>query len=263
MKISFDREDGRRVSDGDEQKPAVPAHEVGTLYGPSFESSSAQKRVESLVVSALLGALPRERELLPHEAQKLRPRHIAIIMRIAAGMTVPEAEIEFNMTRVRIYSILKHPDSIKIMGALQAQAADKLSDVGARLQSYANEMLTTKMEVLRTTKNEGLKDKIASDILDRAGYGPRRQVDVNGNVGISFPAGVAHALVGALKESDKIGEVDYRQFTGKNLSAPVISLESGAGDSSRPVDETENLVHSANSASPVASPENSSIRRIA
>lgn len=178
-------------------------------------------------------------------------------------MTVPEAEKEFNMTRVRIYSILKHPDAIKIMGALQAQAADKLSDVGARLQSYANEMLTTKMEVLRTTKNEGLKDKIASDILDRAGYGPRRQIDVNANAVFSFPASVAGALVGALKESDKIGEVDYRQFTGKNLSAPIISLESGAGDSSRPVDEIENLVHSANSASPVASPENSSIRRIA
>lgn len=243
------------MTDSEQKEPALPAHEHGALYGPSFESSSAQKRVESLVLSALQGTLPRERELLPHEARKLRPRHIAIIMRISAGMTIPEAEIEYGMTRVRIYSILKHPDAIRIMAALHSQAADKLSDVGARLQSYANEMLTTQVEIVRSTKNEGLKSKIAADLLDRAGYGPRRQIDVAGTVGISFPASIAGALVGALKESDKIGEVDYRQFTGKSLSAPVASLESGAGVSSRPMEGTENSDHFADSASPVASPE--------
>lgn len=256
MIVHFDSEDGRRVeAEVAPMSPTMPVHEAQSPYGPSFESESARKRVESLVVSALKGTLPRERELLPYEAQKLRPRHIAILMRIAAGMTVPEAAIEYRMTTVRINTILKHPDAVKIMAALQAQAADKLSDVGARLQAYSNEMLTMKMEIVRTTKNEGLKDKIASDILDRAGYGPRRQIDLNAKVGMTFPASVAGALVGALKESDRIAEVDYKQFTGKNLTAPVVTLESGAGESSRPMEGTENPDHSADSASPAASPE--------
>lgn len=180
-------------------------------------------------------------------------------------MTVPEASAHFGMTTVRINTILHHPDALKIMAALQSQAADKLSDVGARLQGYANEMLSTKVEILRTTKNENLKDRIASDILDRAGYGPRQKIDINATNRFILPQKAAEGLTSALSESDRIGEIDYRQFTGKDLSAGGLKpnqLESGAGVSSRPLEvpEQPSMV---GSASPPDSPDSLEARKIA
>jgi hypothetical protein len=259
VKIQFDKEDGRKI----ETDASAPAHLTHSAFPPSFESAAAKARVESLVLGALSGTLPRERALEPYEAQKLRPRHIAILMQIAAGMTVPEASEKYRMTTVRINTILKHPDSIKIMAALQSQAADKMSDVNARLQQYANEMLTTQVELVRTTKNEGLKSKIAADLLDRAGYGPRQKIDINATNRYILPAAAAAGLTTALNESDRIAEIDYRQFTAKNLSHEAKSLESGAGESARPIEVAEPHDFEAVSASPAASPETNNARRIA
>lgn len=265
MNIRFDSEDGRRIQEqGTEHKPEpIPAHLASNPFGPSFDSSAAKARVESLVLGALTGTLPRERELLPYEAQKLRPRHIVILMDIAGGMTVPEVSERRRMTTVRINTILKHPDAQKILAALQSQSADKLSDVNARLQQYANEMLSTQVELVRTTKNEGLKQKIAADLLDRAGYGPRQKIDINQTNRFIMPAAAASAMTGALLEADRVADLDYSSFTGKDLSNPGKSLESGAGESTRPMELSEQQDHEAISASPVASPAYIEGRKIA
>lgn len=248
MIIKFDPDDGSRLTE--------EATEVVSTAAPlpvTF-SDLGRQRIESLLLEAMSGTMNPGRALAVWEPKKLHARHIAILMDRAAGRTTKELELKFRMTTVHINNILRHPYSLQLLSAMQAANADKMTDVSARLQGYANEMLNVKLEVLRTTKDNRLKDSIASDMLDRAGYGPRRQVDVNAGFRFALPQSMAEALGSALSESDKIGDVDYSQFTGKRLGSSATALEGVEAVDARPVDSVVAEPNQDTGASPGNSP---------
>lgn len=251
MRVVLNSEDGFKAQDAESVAEEAPGR------GPSSETAVAlmQLRVHDVIVAALEQRLPRARDLKPWEPDKLHARHIAMLTDRAGGATAKEIALKYKMHQVYVNRILTHPDSLIILGALQALNADKMSDVGARLQGYANEMLTGKMEIFRSTGDMRLKNSIATDILDRAGYGARQQVDLNQTMRFVMPAAVAAQVAGALDESQKIGEVDYRQYTGRRLDESRAALESGASVP-LPVSQAElEQAESVTSASPGASPE--------
>jgi hypothetical protein len=100
-----------------------------------------------VILGALRQTLPRDRELSAWEPQKLHARHISMVCDRAAGLLPREIAAKYKMHQVYVNVILTHPDSLQILAALQALNADKLMDVNARLQGYANEMLSGQVEV--------------------------------------------------------------------------------------------------------------------
>lgn len=237
MRIKFDTDDGQRILN--EAEESAPSRvDSSSLASPvSSFSELGRQRVEELILLSMQGRLPRERALEVWEPQKLHARHIAMLLDRAGGCTPKELSMKFRMSQVHVNNILKHPDSQKILSAMQASAADKQTDVSSRLQGYANAMLDVKIELVRTTKDNRLKDSIASDLLDRAGYGPRRQIDVTAKGRFAVPVEMAMAMSGALAESDRVADIDYSQFTGKRLTNNAPALESGEAVVSTPISE--------------------------
>lgn len=247
MKVDLDPETGSREADEAESSHAA----ADFVYsGPSLSSTAAaQQRVQEVVLAALRGSLPRNRPLQRWEPAKLSARHVSMCCDKASGMSSAEIAEKYRMGTGYVNVILTHPDSLYVIGAIQALNADKLTDINARLQGYAHEMLTKKVEIMRTTADKRLQDSIASDILDRAGYGARRQIDLNASLRFAMPAEQASLVSQALSEDNRVAVVDYRQFTGRKLN-DAGALESGAEPSSRlPEQQT------VSSASPGTSPE--------
>jgi hypothetical protein len=163
-------------------------------------------------------------------------------------MTAAELATKHRLHQVYVNVILTHPDSVQIIGAIQALNADKLTDINARLQGYAHEMLSMKVDIARTTADKRLKDAIATDLLDRAGYGARRQIDLSALHKFVMPQAQAALLTQALDEDNRVATVDYTQFTQRKLGEGA--LESAELDR-RPLPEQQLPV----SASPADSPD--------
>jgi hypothetical protein len=248
MKIALDSEDGMPL---EAESDEFPAQKAFVYNGPSSESSAAaQARVQDVILGALRQTLPRDRELSAWEPQKLHARHISMVCDRAAGLLPREIAAKYKMHQVYVNVILTHPDSLQILAALQALNADKLMDVNARLQGYANEMLTGQVEVFRTTQDKRLKVRIAQDVLDRAGYGPRQKIDINAAHRFVLPSAAAMGIASALQEDQRVADIDYSQYTGQRDLVPA--LESGADLRSQPRSEQPETVASA---SPDASSE--------
>lgn len=153
----------------------------------------------------------------------LRPQHIQMCIDRAQGFTNTEIAEKYDYSQTMVSLILAHPDAQVIMGRFLGQVADECTDPIMRLQGYAHEAISVKMELMRGSKSEVLRDKVATDILDRAGYGARRKVE------ITTPkfeeAAVANSsllsrLSMALEESATARELGFSQF----VSVPKSSL---------------------------------------
>jgi hypothetical protein len=244
------------LKDSSGETPAQTQPVLAGYSGPSSESTQASKsRVHDVILAALHGSLPRGRELRPWEPDKLNARHIAMVCDRANGLTGKEIALKYRMSEAWVSVVLTHPDSIVMLGALMSLNADKQTDINARLQGYAHEMLQGKVDIFRTTKDNRLKDSIATDILDRAGYGARQKLDVDSTHRFVVPASAALAMSNALSESQRVATVDYTQHTGRKLGQPA--LESGVQGSTPGFAQELEQLEVAVSASPDASPAHS------
>lgn len=181
--------------------------------GPKAPSDITPTRVGMTISKALAGELSRDRE--PHywEPDKLSPRHIGMILDRAQGMTVKDIAAQYDIDAARVSVILGHPDARTVMNAVMSQTADNVSDPLVRIQRYASEMLDIKVEIARDEKTpKMLRDKIATDLLDRAGFGARRQIDATVSHTMKIPERMADALLTALNESNRIADVPYEQY---------------------------------------------------
>jgi hypothetical protein len=228
-------EEGGGLEGGLPSPQPVAVESTGTSIA---SHGAAQARVQEVILAALQERLVRNRPLQAWEPQKLHARHIAMLCDRSAGMTPKEISERYKISQVYTNVILTHPDSLIILGAMMALNADKQTDIAARLQGYAHEMLTGKVEIFRTTGDKRLKDSIASDILDRAGYGSRQKLDLSATHRFVLPAAAAIGLTSALQESQR--EVDYSTYTQRRLGQGAAGLESGeiqaAGDLSEQQD---------------------------
>jgi hypothetical protein len=252
MRVKLNSEDGFKCQDDELSEAQTP----GAAEAVSQNSHSLmQLRVHDVICAALEQRLPRAREIQAWEPDKLKARHIAMLTDHSSGMTPKEIALKYKMHPTYVNVVLTHPDSVIVLGALAALKADKATDIGVRLQGYANEMLTGKMEIFRTTSDLRLKDRIASDILDRAGYGSRQQIDINATNRWIMPAAAAAEVSQALDESMKVAEVDYRQYTGRRLDEGRAALESGPAATSPVSQSVPEQPETVDNASLGASPE--------
>lgn len=170
-------------------------------------------RVQTVILQALKGTLPRDFQPGEGLPQILTERQIALVMDYAYGMSTIDLAEKYGFHRVYVQRIVNHPDAITLSSVILGAKSDKMSDIASRIDSLAPEALTVRVGLMRSTGNDNLKDKIAADLLAAAGYGPRKKIETSGDIQhthrFALPAQAATGLRDILEESKRIGTVDY------------------------------------------------------
>lgn len=172
--------------------------------------------VKGLVQRILAGELPRPRALAAYEPQRLSMLHINMIFDRALGFKPSEIAEKYDIRPNVVSIILHHPDSEALLSFIAAEMAERIMDPVERIKAYAHEAITVKAEIMSNRSvHPAIRDKVASDMLDRAGYGARRHLDINARHAheIVVPTKQAGDLAEALSESKRLRDVDYTQYT--------------------------------------------------
>ena len=187
--------------------------------------------VPAIVRAAMQGALPGLRPLKQGEPEKLSPLHIQMILDRASGYKPGEIAQKYDIGPVRVSQILNHPAAELILGAIAARLADRITDPVERMKGYAHECITTKVEIMRDPASpKALRNTVASDLLDRAGYGARQKLDVS-----KVPAPqeaplneeTARRLAEGLERAREVRTMDYSRYTrtgeegGREVNPPA------------------------------------------
>lgn len=178
------------------------------------------------------GELPRDRA--PRrgvEPATLSELHINLILDRAAGYQLVEIAERWDYTPVQVANVLSHPDAQTILSTIQAMQAGELVSMEERFKTLAPLALNTKVALMQDPETPaGVRDRVATDILDRAGYAPRKQEEIKHTHQILMPAAAAKSLHDVLQESNRVASVDYSRHLYTS-DADVISshmqLESG------------------------------------
>lgn len=240
--VSIDPETGRK--DGGAQVPGerdaamstsgadTPAPTTSALL-QAQRKSLGMTRIQEMIEKALAGQLPRDRD--PHywEPDKLSAPHIAMVLDRAAGYSIREIAERHEYTESRVSIILSTPDAQTILSTIMAVASERIIDVSERLKYLAPEALNVKVDIMRNATSMTLRDKAATDILDRAGYGARTKIDATVSHSLVMPAQAATGLAAALSEANRVGDLDYSTHLAKPLAAEAMasSLMLGTGHS--------------------------------
>lgn len=216
-------------------------HETeGGIYVPP---PARESPVPQLVEEAMRGTMRLTRPLKPWEPEKLNPVHIQMLMDRAMGMKPSELVQKYDMVASRVSVILNHPFAERIIGAILATLSDRVTDPIERMRGYAHEMIDVKVEIVRDkTTPKALKNAVASDWLDRIGYGARKQVEISVPTAPSVPDVAVGRLAQALEEARNTPKHDYSRFIrniSKNEGEEVDSMPSADQDPGKDPEQTD------------------------
>jgi hypothetical protein len=278
---SFSRPSGRLITDSDgiwtnaELDFNAPGELGEPVSLPGERSLPVSTRTAALMEQIIEGTAPRTRALKSFEPQRLSPLHVNMILDRAAGLKPSEIAEKYDITTTRVGIILNHPDSTKLYVSLLSDTADGMSDPRKRIEGYAHEMLDLKVGLVRDPgQKAGLRNAIATDLLDRAGYGERKHIEIDTKHSIQMPANLAERLGAGLAAAASRREIPYTSFvqdgtqvlTPSGIAAQVpVLLDSEAAPLGLPsgTGHPETTAGTSLSTYPVAAPQPSTQERVA
>lgn len=201
----------------------------------AMEKYSESQRLLTIIEKALKGELHRDRALEPGEPQTLSSVHIGMVLdRVGENLTAVEIADKYDYTRVQVGHVLNHPDAQTIMSTIIAMQASHLTSMEARFAALAPEALNVQVDLMRNIQVAPVvRAKISGEILSRAGYGIRKQVDINDKRTPDVPVEALAGLGSILAESMRVGMVDYTQYTKKPDGEVIAAhLQIGSGQTS-------------------------------
>jgi hypothetical protein len=211
-------------ADGTEPAETAPLQQSASVS----VSAEGPPSIAELVQQALSGRMALARPLRDTDSKTLSPLHINMVFDRLHGLKPGEIARKYDVTPVTVSRTLHHPFAEVIIGTALGRLADGISDPVERIQAYAHECISVKVDVMRdTTTSKMLRDSIASDLLDRGGFSATRKVDVKHSevpqptVSAEFMARIAEGL----DEARRIKTVDYSRF----VTTPATST-AGAGE---------------------------------
>lgn len=187
---------------------------VREIPAPPLDMPVAEgSHVQELIAAAMAGTLDPGRPLQAMEPTTFSPMHIAIVFDRALGFRPGEIAAKYSVNLARISTIIHHPYAEIILGAIAGEIAERITDPVERIKSYAHEAITTKVNIMRDPQTpRAVRNHVASDILDRAGYGARRQIDISATSRFEMPQPVADRVAEAASMFKKVREVDYTAY---------------------------------------------------
>ncbi len=246
----IDTESGQKIDPGPTEAPKQSPG-LSHLQLAELRRLKNLDRLQEIISSCVRGDLPRERELKAWEPSKLMEKHIQICFDRLAGMTNIEIGEKWELHPDWIGAILNHPDAQYLMSTVSSMSADRLTDVNERLIHAAPEALNTKVELMRHSKMDTVRDKAATDLLEMAGYGKKRQErlpqliaptapvqNIQQNVFV-MPAHAATSLAETLKEAQRVSLVDYSEHLAGSRKDEVIGEYRQLEGSKQPADNLQ------------------------
>lgn len=213
--------------------PLIAGPEGRQPQGQSREEVETREtvRLGQLVKDALDGKLPRDRAPHAWEPSILTPLHMNMIFDRAGGYQLTEIAARWDYTTVQVANVLGSPDAQTILSTIMAMQAGALVSIEERFKVLAPEAVNVKVSLMRDAEAPAaVRNLIASDILDRAGYAPRKHADIEHTHRILLPAQAATGLRDALDESRRVATVDYSGFLMKpdaEVAAKHLQVEAG------------------------------------
>lgn len=189
--------------------------------------------LQELIQQAMVGVLPTRRPLRPEEPKCFHTTHFAFIYDSLNGKSAAEIGATYNYTSFQVQRILEHPYTEVIEAALLGQMADKLTDPLERMRAYAHEAIDVKVQILRDVSSpKSLRNTIASDFLDRVGYGARKSVEViQSNKSPDVPNQLLERFAGALEQSNEVRKLGFGAFVKRGEGSDAVKVASPAGGS--------------------------------
>lgn len=106
-----------------------------------------------------------------YNLQKLNQKHLEIIRLIALGAKDHEIAERLNCTTAMVKYTRESPIAQRKIEILQGRRDNSAVDIRKRLDAMAPVALDKMQEILDDEKaSDGIKTKIATDVLDRAGF---------------------------------------------------------------------------------------------
>jgi hypothetical protein len=164
--------------------------------------------VEETVQAALNGTLTPEYARKYYENKSLKPKHLKMIRLAMAGYSNRYIAAKTGYTEARVSIILATQDARAVMARIAGEAANHLG-TRERLLAVAPEMLEHVIGVTRTTTDNRLRSKNAFELLDRAGYGVTKQIEIADKSRPALPVAIVSRLVSALEESNALRSTAY------------------------------------------------------
>jgi hypothetical protein len=229
-------EDGRKLDAGSPPAVSESSALAPTALSPAATAAEQRKaanyaRLQQIIESAVRGDLPRDRELKYWEPRILQAEHINMVLDSIAGLTGNEIAAKYEIDHARVSVILNHPDAQVIKTTVLSMAADEITDLDTRLSNLKHEAMNVKVELMRSSRNDSVRHRAATDILEMAGYGknklaagstPSNHPAVAGP-SIVLPVNVANNMFAALSESLKVAQMPYDHHLAGNQRDEVVA----------------------------------------
>lgn len=180
------------------------------------------ERLQALLTRVAQGELARGRSLKYWENLRLKPRHLQMVLMQAAGFTNNAIANATGYTPARVSVILNHPDARTLAAILISYAAEDTLDIKSRIQAHAGEALDTVLDVMRNTRNDGVRKDCGFELLKMAGYSGVEKKTVQFSFKVEGPA--AQRIADALSEESDDEEEDPSRF----LEDAEYEIETGA-----------------------------------
>ncbi len=110
---------------------------------------------------------PLSRTVRERQLKCLKPRHIEILRRILVGQRQVDIAREMGIGPQRLSVIMHSPLFVAELDRLMDETDRTVME---KIESFSAEAMEKIATMMRETKSEALRCKLANDILDRAGY---------------------------------------------------------------------------------------------
>lgn len=182
------------------------------------------ERISELFTQARENRLPTPGKQ-PNEPNTLNELHLQMIMMRAQGMRQREIARVMNYTDSRVSIVLNSPDARYLLDQLHGLMGVGVTAIENRLQLLNERAVESIEEAFDSDDVKPLeRAKLGFALLERNGFGVRREVEVQHNHTLQLNPRQESVLASALRESRTIEEVEYVEIPYTPGPQPSIAL---------------------------------------
>jgi predicted XRE-type DNA-binding protein len=183
--------------------PPVPKVELEDIVA----DQQLEPEIQALIARCMEGTEPYERELKSWEMQKFSPMNVTTILMMSAGFRQKQVAEILGIEQHRISVTVNHPYGRKLLHALMHRQSGRVLDIRTRMETFAGDILDKMYKDAMQSEDLKIVSSIGFAMLDRAGYAPAQNINVNSksvNVSATTDPATLSRIANALEESNSV-----------------------------------------------------------
>ncbi len=130
----------------------------------------------------------------PSNKGPLSLRHREVARRLVCGQKPPMVKQDMDISDVQLNNLMKNPIFQNEIKRLQMLREEDVRDLNKSIAEIAPVALTVRENLMYKAGSEKLRADIAGDFLDRAGYSPKRKMELD----VTDTGEMAKGLIGLM-----------------------------------------------------------------